>query len=422
MKGDYDRVILGRDAIYTTDCEVTGINNNILVCGGSGSGKTMSISEPCMLEAMNSSLVVTVTKRRIVDKYKQLFRSRGYVVEDMNYIDPEESTVSFDPIRYIKDCTDITYVARSIMLANPQKQGSSRDPYWDEAAASLLCAEISYVIMTNEKATFADVIDAHMRLKIAPDDEGIKTTLDDEFEEIRKEYPGSFAIDNWKTFCILPRTTAGCVLGTLTSALNAVFTPELCEMIRDIPPVDFKGLAQRKTVLFVSTSAVNPVLHNYVNIFYARMFRELFEFAEKRPDGRLPVPTRIICDDFATGSRIMNFPEYISVFREGGISVTLLVQSESQLEKIYGSNDATTIINNCDTYIYLGGMDINTAKHISERLDAPLNDVLNMPIGREFIFRRGQKPIVTQRYDIRSNTLYNEITDRRGGRYEKRNI
>ncbi|MCI6022016.1 MAG: type IV secretory system conjugative DNA transfer family protein, partial [[Bacteroides] pectinophilus] len=176
MKGDYDRVILGRDAIYTTDCEVTGINNNILVCGGSGSGKTMSISEPCMLEAMNSSLVVTVTKRRIVDKYKQLFRSRGYVVEDMNYIDPEESTVSFDPIRYIKDCTDITYVARSIMLANPQKQGSSRDPYWDEAAASLLCAEISYVIMTNEKATFADVIDTHMRLKIAPDDEGIKTT------------------------------------------------------------------------------------------------------------------------------------------------------------------------------------------------------------------------------------------------------
>ena len=106
----------------------------------------------------------------------------------------------------------------------------------------------------------------------------------------------------------------------------------------------------------------------------------------------------------------MNFPEYISIFREKGISVTLLLQSESQLEEIYGPGNGTIIVNNCDSYIYLGGMDLKTAQNISLRLNTPLDEVLYMPIGQEVIFRRGQRPILTQRYDIRKNALYQRIT------------
>ena len=136
----------------------------------------------------------------------------------------------------------------------------------------------------------------------------------------------------------------------------------------------------------------------------------LFEYAESLPYGKLPIPVHVLCDDFATGSRILNFPEYISIFREKQISVTLLVQSESQLESMYGSEDATTIINNCDTYLYMGGMDLKTGRSISERLNAPLEDVLYMPIGQEYIFRRGQRPIVTTRYNITRNEQYRQIT------------
>ena len=163
--------------------------------------------------------------------------------------------------------------------------------------------------------------------------------------------------------------------------------------------------------MFVSTSPVNPALHSFVNIFYSQLFKELFEYAEEQPDGRLPIPTHVLCDDFGTGGQVQNFPEYISIFREKQISVTLLLQSESQLISTYGETDAVTILNNADSYIYLGGMDLRTSQNISQRLNVPLEDVLYMPVGNEIIFRRGEKPIVTQRYDILNNPLYRKITE-----------
>ena len=178
--------------------------------------------------------------------------------------------------------------------------------------------------------------------------------------------------------------------------------------------VNFKEIASKRTVLFVSSSAVNPALNCFINMFYAQAFKSLFEFAESRPDGVLPVPVHVLCDDFATGSRILNFPEYISIFREKRISVTLLLQSESQLISMYGCEDAITIINNCDTYLYMGSMDLTSSRSASERMNVPLEDVLYMPVGQMYIFRRGQRPVVTQRYNIRKDKLYQFVASRYG--------
>lgn len=158
-----ERVILGENCCYSSDCNETGLNNNIIVCGGSGSGKTMSISEPRLLETKTSSLISTVTKRRIVTKYMPLFKERGYNVLDLNFVNPIESTCSYDPLKYVASYSDITFLAKSIVKADPQKDRSSADPYWDEAAISLLSAEIAYILMTNDKATFADVLELHDR-------------------------------------------------------------------------------------------------------------------------------------------------------------------------------------------------------------------------------------------------------------------
>jgi len=146
------------------------------------------------------------------------------------------------------------------------------------------------------------------------------------------------------------------------------------------------------------------------------MFKQLFEYAESLPSGKLPIPVSVLADDFATGSRILNFSEYISILREKQISVMLLLQSEAQLERMYGYEDAVTIIDNCDTYVYMGGMNIKTCRSISERLNMPLDDVLYMPLGQEVIFRRGQRPILTQRYDVLHDKAYQKITQD----YEKR--
>lgn len=405
-----ERVILGENCCYSTDGNETGLNNNVIVCGGSGSGKTMSISEPRLLETQTSSMIATVTKRRIVTKYTNLFKKRGYEILDLNFVNPLDSNCSYDPLAHLGNYADITFLAKSIVKADPQKDKSNADPFWDEAATSLLSAEIAYTLMTKENASFADVLELHDSLVIDEGGATIKTSLDAKFELIASKDPTSFAVSCWKSFKSLPIKTAGCVFGTLNTTIDTIFSPELRKMMKTKKKINFEQLANRRTVLFVTTSAVNPALHCFVNMFYAQAFKCLFEYAESCPEGTLPRPVHVLCDDFATGSRVLNFPEYISIFREKGISVTLLLQSESQLEHMYGYENATTIINNCDSYVYFGGMDLRTAQNISLRLNLPLEDVLYMPIGQAVIFRRGQRPIITRRYDIQKNELYQEIT------------
>ncbi len=405
-----DKMILGNNAVYSTNCDETGLNNNVIVCGSSGCGKTMSISEPRLLETYNTSLIVTVTKRKIVEKYKPVFEKRGYKVLDLNFVSPKESNVSYDPLRYTSCFGDITFLAESIVMSDPRKEKSNADPYWDKAATSLLTALMILAMKTKKGATFNDVLDLYESLDFSSDDDSITSSLDKKFEALAENDPKNMGVSCWKSFRKLPPKTASCVFGSLSAMIDRMFTPELRTMIGMNTPLNFKKMGTEKTILFVTTSAVNSSLNSFINIFYSQAIKGLFEFAEKRPDGKLPIPVHMICDDFATGGKIVNFPEYISIFREKQISVTLLIQSESQLESMYGNNEATTIINNCDTYLYMGGMDLKTGRSISERMNLPLEDVLYMPIGQEFIIRRGNQPVITQRYDIMNDAQYKKIT------------
>ena len=413
-----DQMILAQNAVYSMDSRETGLNNNVIVCGTSGCGKTMSVSEPLLLETYDKSLIATVTKRRLVHKYEQVFRARGYQVLDLNFINPGESTVSFDPMQYIQTDADITFLAESVI--SMQAGGKARlckDPYWDHAAVSLLSAEIAYVCeKRGSKASFLDVLEMQDSLEITGESSStIRTTLDEEFSKAKeqRDEDGSFrfAISCWESFARMPYKTASCIYGVLNTVLDSVFTPELRQMFRKKKRLNFSKLARRKTVLFVSSSSVNPAIHGFINLFYAQAFKSLFEYAEKQPDGKLPIPVHMLCDDFATGGRIRSFPEYISIFREKQISVTLLIQSESQLIGMYGQRNATTIINNCDTYLYMGGMDLTTCRSISRRTNIPLEDVLYMPVGQAIVFRRGQRPLITERYDILRDERYQAVTE-----------
>lgn len=406
-----DKIILAQNCEYSSDTESTQLNNNILVCGTSGCGKTMSIAEPRLLETFETSLVVTLTKRRLVNKYMDVFKKRGYNVWDLNFANPKKSQVSYDPLKYISSHQDITQLATTLIQADRPMDTIRNDPFWDHTAASLISAIIAYCMMKNKNATMADVVNMFKRMDFQVENGNYTTGLDEEFENLKHRNPNCFALNCWNTFRCLPEKTAGCVYGSANTALDKIFSPELLKLFEVEPSVDFKKLATEKTILFVSTSAVNPALQCFVNIFYAQVFKSLFEYAESLDDGRLPIPVHVICDDFATGSVIHNFPEYISIFREKRMSVTLLLQSESQLETMYGSGCATTIINNCDTYLYFGSMDLQTARNVSIRLNEPIDEVLYMPIGDVFVFRRGQKPVKTKRYNILDDSMYKKITE-----------
>lgn len=405
-----DHIILGENVVRSTDSSVTGLNNNIIVVGGSGSGKTMSILEPKLLETLQSSVVLTVTKRRLVYMYMSLFRKRGYKIYDLNFVYPDESNVSYDPLDYILNYQDITFLSKAIVMADPKKEYSYAEPYWDEAAVSLLSAEITYTLMTVPNASFNDVLDLHDRLTLeGSGSEKIETSIDVLFNEIAIENPSFFAVRCWRSFRELPRRTAGCVYSALNVMLDTIFTPELRASFRKKKKLDFEKLAQEKSILFITSSPVNSALHSYVNIFYSQMFKQFFEYAEIQPDGKLPFPVEVAADDFATGGRIMNFPEFISISREKGLGITILLQSETQLVKMYGEQNAVSIIDNCDTYIYMGGMNMRTADSISRRINLPVEEVLYMPIGQEYIFRRGEAPIITQRYNILADERYRKV-------------
>lgn len=407
-----DRVILGDgpDCIFSTDTKVTGINNNALIVGGSGSGKTMSIAEAFLLEAYRRSIIATVTKRRIVNKYIPLLQRRGYDIWDLDFVYPERGNIAYDPLDFISSYQDITFVARSVVLANPKKERSHADPYWDEASISLFSAIISYVLMTKENATFADVLEMLDNLTFEEAAGQIRTNYDRKFELLEERDPSNFAVSNYKSFCKLPIKTAGCVFGTLNTAIDSVFNPELRKMFRMKRKVNFKRLAKKRTALFVTSSPVNPSINCFINMFYAHTFKQLFEFGEEQPDGRLPIPVHLLADDFATGCPLPLFDQYISIFREKQISVTILIQAEQQLISMYGYDAAATIINNCDSYVFMGTNDLPTAQNISLRVNRPLEEILHMKLGNQILFRRGAKPKIGKRYNISENELYRKVT------------
>ena len=415
---EVDQMILGDgpSCVFSTDCSQTGLNNNVLVVGGSGSGKTMSIAEPFLLESFHRSIITTATKRRIVNKYIPLMRSRGYDIWDLNFVHPERGNIAYDPLDYITNYQDITFVARSIVLANPKKETTTADPYWDEASISLLTAMIAYVMMTNPNANFSHVLQMLDGLDFEESGGQIETNYDKAFEYLEEKEPSNFAVVNWKSFKKVPIKTASCIYSTLNTTVDSVFTPELRKMFSMKRKVDFEHLATKKTALFVTSSPVNPTLNCFINMFYAQAFKQLFEFGEEQVDGKLPIPVHFFADDFATGCPVPLFDQYISIFREKQIGATLLIQSESQLKSLYGYDAATTIINNCDTYVYLGSNDLETARMMSLRVNRPLEDVLHMKIGSQILCRRGSKPKIGKRYNILGNDMYKKVTSN----YEKR--
>ena len=153
-------------------------------------------------------------------------------------------------------------------------------------------------------------------------------------------------------------------------------------------------------MLFLTADGVDTYLNAFVNLIFEVMINQLFKCAEQYPDKKLPIPVHFIMDDFACGAKMSSFPAQISRFRSKGISSTIVLQSESQLKAIYRDYGASTIMNNCDQLIYLGGNDLETAENIAKRLDTPVKHVLSLPVGQVMIFRRGEQPIVDERYPI----------------------
>lgn len=421
-----DKMVLAQNVISTFDTNIMGLNNNSIILGATGSGKSMSVTEPQILNTFHNNLVVTMTKRKVVDEYALLMQSRGYKVEILDLTNPEKSTIGFDPLNYIHDETDVLPMARSVVYTSGKKT-MGRDPYWDEAAITLIAAEMAALLESWEDAkergtydspepTLENLLELHRRLKFTEiERSGITvSTLDNLFERLERDNPISFAAQCWKSVKGVPYRTAACILSTVNVAYANVFTPKIREVAMR-KPLDPIQLGTEKTVYFIITSPVDKSANMFANIVYSAIFKILFELAEASDNYRLPVPVHMICDDFACGSPIPDFAEYISVIRATGISASVLVQSESQFEKLYGEADAVTIMNNCDRMVYFGGNDIGTCNSIAKRANVPFDEVYNMPLEKVYVFERGKKAVYTNRYRTKEDPIWQMVHE--SGKY-----
>lgn len=394
---DTNTLILGQDQYYSLDCYKTKLNNNVLVVGTSGAGKTRSIVIPNLLQA-TGSYVLSDPKGNLYKKYKSYLEKQGYVVRKLDFTDPEDSA-HYNFFRYIKNTQDIVKIAH--MLIYQRKQGGHSDPFWDEASQLLVQAVMSY--LREEWGAKEQNLHRLLQLislcQIDENSSETKTPLDRLLDALGEKNADSYAYSSYNKFRVAAGKTLKSILISVNSRLGLFDTPELNIMTAS-DDIDIASIGKQKTALFVVVSDTDRSLDGLVNIFFTQAMNELCRVADKEcEDSCLPVPVRFILDDFATNCKIDEFPRMIASIRSRGISAMLMIQAESQLTESYG-HDGKTIIGNCDTYVYLGGNDVETAKAVAERCDVPVKKVLNMPVETNWIFRRGQAPINAKNFEL----------------------
>lgn len=405
-----DKSILAEGVVFEDNKGITRPNDNIVGVGVSGGGKSLSLGYPNMLHLENSSVIATFAKKAEALKMADYFKTKDYNVLICNLDNPYEcGNVFFDPLQYIESFDDITDLSKKIVLSTMR---NTKDDYWNFKAISLSDSLIEATIRMVDDSKMVDVLNAFDELTGSESGTGVKESLTDLFRSLREKDEHMGAVREFFSFYNLNRRTektGACIIDTLAAAYSTVFPNSIRKAMKDIETIDFKKMGTEKTALFIICSPVKISMHHFANIIYDTAIKVLVNYAQEFENGRLPINVKLFFDDFvATAPQA--FPQYISVFRSSGISAILLIQSESMLESLYGKADATTILNNCSSYVYFpGGNDIETCRHVSEKMDIPMQEVLSAPIGNVFVMSSGRKPVIKPRYDIFNDLRYREM-------------
>ncbi len=413
-------LILGEGQYYSKDSIQTHLNNNICVIGTSGSGKTRGYVSPNILQA-DGSYVVSDPKGNLADKFGPYLESLGYRIICMDFIHPEKS-LRYNPIMRCGSTQDVMRLAYMIVyeLCNDKQRISTGDDFWDKATLILMMALIAYMmeatyLPANEKtfSKLAELIaDAYKETGSGRSEEKTKRLLDAHRRWMENQGKESWAYKRYNEFSCAPEKTHNTINMTSLAKLALFDTLEVRVMLSG-NDLDFKSIGQEPTAVFVQVSDTDRSMDAIVNMFYSQVMNELCDYADTQcVNSRLPIPVQFILDDFATNARINNFENIISNIRSRGISTMIILQSEAQLRAAYGDS-AQTIVDNCNTYVYLGGSSPEQAERIAKRADKPASQILNMPLDKAWIFRRGQMPILCDVFDL------NRFEDELGFEYGK---
>jgi len=380
-----DSFIVGEGVEISLNSHQTWLNNNILIVGASGSGKSRTIVEPNLYHS-EGSYIISDPKGALYKRFSGLFRLKGYDVQKLDLIHPSEGS-HYNPLAFIESDRDVLKIAT---ILNGDNDSFSKDPFWDNAASLILISMIYYLREEYPKAkqTIPNVLKC---LELCNKTENARPSrMDVLMSDLALRNPKSDAVRYYRKVECAAKTY-NCVLLTLQTKLGILDSSSVSEMLNHSDIV-FKELSMKPSVVFVTCSDTDRSLDVIGNLFFTQALNELTLFADSQSTGELPIPVMFMMDDFATNVVIDDFQNSIATIRSRNISTVMMIQSESQLQQCYGTNGAKTIIANCDTFVYMGGNDIETAHEVSIRADRPLSQILNMPSTQCWIFRRGEKP------------------------------
>ena len=419
-------------------------NKNVLVIGGSGSGKTRFYVKPNLMQ-MHSSYCVTDPKGTIVLECGKMLEDNGYEIRILNTINFKKS-MKYNPFSYIHSEKDILKLVQTI-IANTKGEGEKAgEDFWVKAEKLYYTALIAYIYYEAPKeeknfATLLDMIDAS---EVREDDENYKNPIDRLFEALEKKEPRHFAVKQYKKYKLAAGKTAKSILISCGARLAPFDIQELRDLMSE-DELELDCIGDRKTALFVIISDTDDTFNFVVSIMYSQLFNLLCDKADDVYGGRLPVHVRFLLDEFANIGLIPKFEKLIATIRSREISASIILQAQSQLKAIYKDN-ADTIIGNCDSTLFLGGKEKTTLKELSETLGKETIDLYNisetksnqnsfamnyqktgkdlmsqdeitvMDGGKCIIQLRGVRPFFSDKYDITKHKNYRLLED-----YDKKN-
>ena len=420
-------------------------NKNVLVIGGSGSGKTRFYVKPNLMQ-MHSSYCVTDPKGTIVLECGKMLEDNGYEIRILNTINFKKS-MKYNPFSYIHSEKDILKLVQTI-IANTKGEGEKAgEDFWVKAEKLYYTALIAYIYYEAPKeeknfATLLDMIDAS---EVREDDENYKNPIDRLFEALEKKEPRHFAVKQYKKYKLAAGKTAKSILISCGARLAPFDIQELRDLMSE-DELELDCLGDRKTALFVIISDTDDTFNFVVSIMYSQLFNLLCDKADDVYGGRLPVHVRFLLDEFANIGLIPKFEKLIATIRSREISASIILQAQSQLKAIYKDN-ADTIIGNCDSTLFLGGKEKTTLKELSETLgketidlynisetksnqnsfamnyqktgkDLMSQDEITVMDGGKCIFQlRGVRPFFSDKFDITKHKNYKFLED-----YDKKNV
>lgn len=408
--------ILAERFRVSNDTRESGLNNNDCIIGPSGSGKTGGYVIPNLLQA-NGSVVVADTKGNLYRKLSAALRSKGYYVHVLDFNNPRQSG-GYNPLDYISlHFATNKYSEKDIMsiatVLCPTKV--VKDPFWEESARNVIACLVSFVMdaFPPKERNLCSVVKVFRMLCRQYGEQNQPVSHIPFMEEWLTGHPESLAAKKYLSFrhCLSAERTWACIQQFVSNALEPFALEDTRHMLQCSDSFRIEQLGERKTVLFLNVSDTDRAQDTLVNLFYTQALAALCKAADNNPESRLHVPVRLILDDFATNALIPDFDNLISVIRSREISVSIILQSLTQLDGMYGHAKAMTIINNCDHILYLGGTDLGTVDYISRRVNLSTETIMSLPLDKVYVLERGRKGLCTDKFKPYSMEIPNPEDD-----------